>query len=281
MKRKFLSVLTIICFVSIILIPIGICFMWFSTQWKKRIKILLTSVLSALYIALIVIFLLLEPSYNTSGVTLPLSYNKGYTAFESNNASTKKPAEKKSTDLKSSTSTLDDIIDNPKAASKLPRKITKAKGGKNSRFVYLLAVILLMLYLIIRRNLKSSKKADYENPYVDTNLYKLPLADDAKMPMVHFLHLQPNAGEKILFATETNQQGNEGSFVVTNQRVIILNKEENSEFPLKVLEAVSSVSNNVMLLTSGSRKYYIFMHESQLKYALAVVRWAYKKIETN
>lgn len=281
MKRKFLSILTIACFASIILIPIGICLMWFSTEWKKRIKILLTSVLSALYITLIVLFLLLEPSYNTGGITLPYSYEKGYTAFDDNTASLKKATQKKNPEYKSSSSPLDDIVDNPNPSSKMPRKIAKSKDGQNSRFVYILAVIILMLYLIIRRNLKSSKKTDYENPYVDTNLYKLPLADDAKMPMVHFLHIQPQAGEKIYFATETNQQGNEGSFVVTNQRVIILNREENSEFPLKVLEAVSSVSNNVMLLTSGSRKYYVFMHESQLKYALAVVRWAYKKIETN
>ena len=55
-----------------------------------------------------------------------------------------------------------------------------------------------------------------------------------------------------------------------------MNNEEMTEFPLEVLEAVSSVSNSVMLLTSGTRKYYIFMDESQLNYALAVVRWAYK-----
>lgn len=281
MKKRILSIFTILCFISVILIPVAIALMWFTTEWKKRIKITLTALTSALYITLIVLFLLLEPSINTSGKALPFEYNQGYTAFETNNISTKKSEKKKDTDMKSGSSSIDSIIDNPKPSTRLPKRITKTKNGQSSRLVYILAIIILMLYLIIRRNLKNAKKADYENPYVDTNLYKLPLADDAKMPMVHFLHIQPAAGEKIYFATETNQQGNEGSFVVTNQRVFILNKEENVEFPLKVLEAVSSVSNNVMLLTSGSRKYYIFMHESQLKYALAVVRWAYKKIEIN
>ena len=64
--------------------------------------------------------------------------------------------------------------------------------------------------------------------------------------------------------------------VLVGPTAVIMNNEEMTEFPLEVLEAVSSVSNSVMLLTSGTRKYYIFMDESQLNYALAVVRWAYK-----
>lgn len=282
MSKKVFTIITIICFATVVLIPVALPLMWIKTNWKKKIKIILTPIGVALFAALITLILLLKPSFNTSGITLPISYEQGYTAFETNTNTHKKTEKKKDNEMSSSTSTLDSIIDAPKpASSKFPKRIQKGKDGKSSRLVYILAIIILLLYLIIRRNLKESKKSSYENPYVDTNLYKLPLADDAKMPMVHFLYVQPKAGEKILFATETNQQNNEGSFVVTNQRVLILNKEENTEFPLKVLEAVSSVSNNVMLLTSGSRKYYIFMHESQLKYALAVVRWAYKKIESN
>ena len=63
---------------------------------------------------------------------------------------------------------------------------------------------------------------------------------------------------------------------INTNEINVLSNEEMTEFPLEVLEAVSSVSNSVMLLTSGTRKYYIFMDESQLNYALAIVRWAYK-----
>jgi hypothetical protein len=122
------------------------------------------------------------------------------------------------------------------------------------------------------------KKGGYENPYVDTTQYKLPLVEDAKMPMVHFLKLKMNAGEKIYYATETVQKDNQGDFVVTNQRVVVFGKSGDYEFPMNALTAVSSVSNSVMLLTCGDRKYYIFMPENQMKYALAVIRWAYSKV---
>lgn len=281
MSKRFKNIITIFSFVSILLIPIGIALMWFLTTWKKKIKVIISIVSAALYIALLVLFFMLEPSYNTSGTSLPLNYDKGYTAFDSEHASTKKTTQKKDSDKKSGTIDLDSIVDTPQKSQKIPRTLTKRSGGEASRWILVFMFIILLIILIIIRNVRGNKKSKYENPYVDTNLYKLPLADDAKMPMVHFLRLQPKAGERILFATETTQKGNEGNFVVTNQRVAIMNLEETTEFPLEVLEAVSSVSNSVMLLTSGTRKYYIFMDESQLSYALAVVRWAYKNKTTS
>jgi len=281
MSKKLNNVATILSFVSILLIPIGIALMWFTTKWKKSVKIILSVLSSALYIALIVLFFMLEPSFNTSGTALPINYNQGYTAFDTNNASTKKVEKRKDTDKKSGKTDLSNIVDNPQSKSKLPRSLKKKAGGEVNPWIIMVVFFAFLLLLIIIRNIKATRKLKYENPYVDTNHYKLPLADDAKMPMVHFLRLQQKAGEKILFATETNQQNNEGNFVVTNQRVVIMNLEENTEFPLEVLEAVTSVSNSVMCLTSGSRKYYIFMDESQIKYALAVVRWAYKMKTAN
>lgn len=276
MSKKLNNVATILSFVSILLIPIGIALMWISTKWKKSVKIILSVVSSALYIFLIVLFFILEPSFNTSGTTLPFNYNKGYTAFDSKNASTKKSEQPKESDKKSGTLDLDKIVDNPTSKPKLPSTLQKKAGGETNPWLLMVIFFAFILILVIIKNIRATRKVRYENPYVDTSHYKLPLADDAKMPMVHFLRLQQRPGEKILFATETNQQNNEGNFVVTNQRVVIMNLEEIAEFPLEVLEAVSSVSNSVMCLTSGSRKYYIFMDETQLKYALAVVRWAYK-----
>ena len=138
------------------------------------------------------------------------------------------------------------------------------------------------MILILWRNFRSAgKKDEYENPYVDTNLYKLPLADDAKMPLVHFLRLKAAQGEKILYATETVQKDNEGDFVVTDKRVVIFSKTGTTEVPLPALSAVLSVSNSVMQLTAsgeeGEQKYYVFLPESQMKFALAIVKWAYSK----
>ena len=75
---------------------------------------------------------------------------------------------------------------------------------------------------------------------------------------------------------------NEGDFVVTDKRVVIFAKTGITELPLSSLTAVLSVSNSVMQLTSGAseeeQKYYIFLPESQMKYALAIVKWAFAHI---
>ena len=159
----------------------------------------------------------------------------------------------------------------------------KQSGRTLGRSFYVFLFFLIILILILWRNFHGAAKKDvYENPYVDTNLYKLPLADDAKIPLVHFLRLKLNPEEKILFATETVQKDNEGDFVVTNQRAVIFSKTGASEIPLSSLTAVLSVSNSVMQLTNngeeGEQKAYVFLPESQMKYALAIVRWAFSKV---
>lgn len=274
-RDKVFSIVTIICFCSIIFIPIAIVLMWFYTSWKKLVKFILSGVTTLLYIVLIVLFLCLEPSINTSGISLPFGIsNSGYTAFETKSYGKKSEQELKGEQSQPKKDAFDELMEMEE--ERLPKSVQKKKGGMGFA-IYPILFFLFMLLLIVIQNLKRGRKTGYENPYVDTNQYKLPLADDAKTPMVHFLRLKLNAGEKILYATETTQKDNQGDFAVTNQRVVVYSLNENSEFPLSALTAVSSVSNSVMLLTSGERKYYIFMPESQMKYALAVVRWAYKK----
>lgn len=287
-KDKIFSIITIACFCTIILIPIGLALMWFTTNWKKKPKIIFSCTLFPFYIALVIFLLLLEPSYNTSGIGLPFSYSKGYTAFDSTGG---KQAENKSKkDSKSKKNGKDSKFDSEEAQLKaelgieepkeerLPKSLKKQNGKKASRsWIPILFFLAIIAFIIIQNLRNRNKKGGYENPYVDTNQYKLPFTEDTKMPMVHFLGLHLNNGERILYATETNQKDNEGNFVVTNQRVLLYSKEGDYEFPLNVLSAISSVSNTVMLLTSGERKYYIFVPENQMKYALAVVRWAYSK----
>lgn len=274
-KDRMFSIITIACFVSVLFIPIGLVTMWFSTSWKKKIKLILSAAFTLLYIGIVALILLLEPAYNTSGTSLPINVSAGQTAFETRGGGKAKEADEVETDSKRKSEKTEDVDE---VEERLPKSVKK-KSGSLGRPFYTVMFFLFMLFLIIWQNMKAKKKkGGYENPYVDTTQYKLPLTDNAKMPMVHFLKLKLNAGEKIYYATETIQKDNQGDFVVTNQRVVVFGKSGDYEFPMNALSAVSSVSNSVMLLTCGERKYYIFMPESQMKYALAVVRWAYSKV---
>lgn len=273
-KNKVFSIVTIICYCSVLFIPIAVVLMWFYTDWKKKKKLILSGITSLLYIILIVLLLNLKPAINTSGIGLKFgSSNSGYTAFENSTAGKKSKKEGEGAEPLEKDD-FEKLMEEEEQRMN-PDK-SKNKAG-NSMLIYPVLFFLFMLALIVLQNLRKGKKSGYENPYVDTNQYKLPLSDDAKMPMVHFLRLSLGEGEKILFATETNQKDKEGDFAVTNKRVVLFTPEGDVDFPLNALTAISSVTNSVLLLTSGERKYYIFMPETQMKYALAVVRWAYKK----
>lgn len=274
-SKKAYSIVTIACFVSILFIPIGIVLMFFYTGWKKKIKIPVAAVLTILYILLAFLAINLQPSNNVPDITIPISV--GIENSQSLVSSNKKTE----TDLDIPETTEDSKSKNQEQNSndqikKLPKAVTRQNNFFQSRAFYTLLFILFMLMLIIYQNLKGSKKKNaYENPYVDTEKYKLPLTAETKFPTVHFLKLKVNPGEKILYASETTKKEEEGDFVVTNKRVVVLSNSGDYEFPLPSLTAVSSVSNSVMLLTCGERKYYIFFPDGQLKYALAIVRWAY------
>ena len=281
-RNKVFSIITIACFCSIVLIPIGLALMWFQTSWKKKRKIIITGAGSLLYIAIVAFILLLEPSYNTGGVSLPFKYSGGETAYDAP-ANPGRPSKKdKKVSPASDKKQKSDSNKSEPDKERVPRSVKKQSGRALGRGFYVFLFFLIILVLILWRNFRGAgKKEDYENPYVDTNLYKLPLAGDAKTPLVHFQRLKLNQNEKILYATETVQKDNEGDFVVTDKRVVIFSKTGNTEVALKSLSGVLSVSNSVMQLTASSpeeQKYYVFLPESQMKYALAIVKWAYAKI---
>ena len=257
-KSKLFSIITIACFVSILFIPIGIVLMIYYTSWKKKTKVIITISLTAFYAAVFAFFFLIKPSYNTNGVGLPFGSTKGYTAFETNAPS-----------LSSSNSNT--------RQEKLPKKVKQGQNKSNSAIIYPILFFLFMLFLILLTNFRSKKKGNYENPYVDTNKYKLPLTPDSKMPMVHFLHVELEPEEKINFATETNQKDNEGNLVITSRRVIILNKTQNIELPLETIQSVSSTTNTVLAIATQETKHYVFMPENQMKYAIAVLKWTANK----
>ena len=279
-KSRLLSVLTIICFCSIVLIPLGLALMWFMTSWKKKRKIIITCAGSLLYIAIVAFVLLLEPSYNTGGVSLPFKYSGGETAYDAPANPGRKSKKEKKISPASDKKQKSDSKKTEADEERVPRSVKRQSGRTLGRGFYAFLFFLLILVLILWRNFRSSgKKSDYENPYVDTNLYKLPLNADSKTPLVHFQRLKMNQGEKILYATETVQKDNEGDFVVSDQRVAIFTKTGLSEIPLAKLTAVLSVSNSVMQISfageEGEQKVYVFLPESQMKFALAIVRWAY------
>ena len=282
-RNKVFSIITIACFCSILLIPIGLALMWFQTNWKKKRKLIISAAGSLLYIAIAAFLLLLEPSYNTGGVSLPFKYSGGETAYDAP-ANPGRPSKKEkkispASDKKQKSNKASENTDE----ERLPRSVKKQSGRTLGRGFYVFLFFIIILVLILWRNFRTAgKKENYENPYVDTNLYKLPLADDAKTPLVHFQRLKLNQNEKILYATETVQKDNEGDFAVTDKRVVIFTKSGTSELALSSLTAVLSVSNSVMQLTANGeedeKKYYVFLPESQMKYALAIVRWAFSKV---
>ena len=278
-KSKLFSIITIACFVSILCIPLGIVLMLYYTQWKKKTKIILSISLTAFYAALIAFIFFVKPSINTSGISLPFGSNSGYTAFE-NSGGAKGNGSSKGTGSGKKKS------DNQQPLSeRTPKSVQQAQGKASGKIIYPILFFAFMLFLIIMQNLRSKGKSNYENPYVDTNKYKLPLTPDAKMPMVHFLHLDLNEGEKIHFATETIQKGNEGNLVITNQRVVILTLSEGIELPIDTVISASETTSTVMTIGAkfeeAEKKYYVFMPENQMKYAMAVLKWTAKNITNN
>lgn len=275
-RNKTFSIITIICFCSVIFIPIGLVLMWYSTQWSKKRKFILSGIMTIVYIAIVCFLMLFEPNQSGSGSGLP--FGKGNQNVESQYESEHHKSSKKAKQSGANPSGNEQKDNFPKEKEKLPKKVQKGESKALGKSFYTIMFFLFMLFIIIWQNLKAKKKTgNYENPYVDTKKYKLPLDANFKIPTVHFTKIELEENEKIIFATETTQKNQEGDFVVTDKRIIVLGKSENYEIPLQELATVSSVTNSVMQITSGTQKYYIFVPENQMKFAVATVHWILEK----
>ena len=275
-RNKTFSIITIICFCSVIFIPIGLVLMWYSTQWSKKRKFILSGIMTIVYVAIICFLMLFEPNQSGSGSGLPFGNGNQNVESQYESEHHKSSKKAKQSGANSSAKENEDIFQ--KENSKLPKKVQKGESKALGKSFYTIMFFLFMLFIIIWQNLKSKKKTDsYENPYVDTKKYKLPLDANFKIPTVHFTKIELEENEKIIFATETTQKNQEGDFVVTDKRIIVLGKSENYEIPLQELTTVSSVTNSVMQITSGTQKYYIFVPENQIKFAVATVHWILEK----
>ena len=276
-RNKTFSIITIICFCSVIFIPIGLVLMWYSTQWSKKRKFILSGIMTIVYIAIVCFLMLFEPNQSGSGSGLP--FGKGNQNVESQYESEPDKSSKKAKQSGTNPSGNKKEDNFPKEKEKLPKKVQKGESKALGKSFYTIMFFLFMLFIIIWQNLKAKKKTgNYENPYVDTKKYKLPLDANFKIPTVHFTKIELEENEKIIFATETTQKNQEGDFVVTDKRIIVRGKSENYEILLQELSAVSSITNSVMQISSDERKYYIYVPENQMKYAIAIVRWAYAQI---
>ena len=275
-RNKTFSIITIICFCSVIFIPIGLVLMWYSTQWSKKRKFILSGIMTIVYIAIVCFLMLFEPNQSGSGSGLP--FGNGNQNVESQYESEHHKSSKKAKQSGANPSAKENEDIFQKENSKLPKKVQKGESKALGKSFYTIMFFLFMLFIIIWQNLKAKKKTDsYENPYVDTKKYKLPLDNNFKIPTAHFTKIELEENEKIIFATETTQKNQEGDFVVTDKRIIVLGKSENYEIPLQELASVSSVTNSVMQITSGTQKYYIFVPENQMKFAVATVHWILEK----
>lgn len=275
-RNKTFSIITIICFCSVIFIPIGLVLMWYSTQWSKKRKFILSGIMTIVYVATVCFLMLFEPNQSGSGSGLP--FGKGNQNVESQYESEHHKSSKKAKQSGANPSGNEKEDNFPKEKEKLPKKVQKGESKALGKSFYTIMFFLFMLFIIIWQNLKAKKKTgNYENPYVDTKKYKLPLDANFKIPTVHFTKIELEENEKIIFATETTQKNQEGDFVVTDKRIIVLGKSENYEIPLQELATVSSVTNSVMQITSGTQKYYIFVPENQMKFAVATVHWILEK----
>ena len=272
-KSKLFSIITIACFASILCIPLGIVLMIYYTQWKKKTKIILSLALTAFYAGLIAFVFVIRPAYNTVGISLPFGSNSGYTAFDTGSGGKGSGSKKSAPGIKSKNSNNQQ----PSSSERVPKSVKQGQSKGSSKIIYPILFFGFILLLIIFQNLRNKGKSKYENPYVDTNKYKLPLTPDSKMPMVHFLRLELNEGEKLYFATETNQKGNEGNLAITNQRVAIFSLTENVEIPLECITSVTSTTTTVLSIATKfedqEKKFYVFMPENQMKFAIAVLKW--------
>ncbi|MDY4832251.1 MAG: hypothetical protein SO161_06935, partial [Treponema sp.] len=212
-RNKTFSIITIICFCSVIFIPIGLVLMWYSTQWSKKHKFILSGIMTIVYIAIVCFLMLFEPNQSGSGSGLP--FGKGNQNVESQYESEKQKSSKKAKQSGINPSGNEKEDNFPKEKEKLPKKVQRGESKALGKSFYTIMFFLFMLFIIIWQNLKAKKKSDsYENPYVDTKKYKLPLDNNFKIPTVHFTKIELDENEKIIFATETTQKNQEGDFVV-------------------------------------------------------------------
>lgn len=268
------EIIVLACFISLIFSPAGIALMWLKKcQWKKKTKIIISGAFALFFVlAAVLLFFLFSKPEAGSGSGAPFlgierEYEGGGGSGETSGKYNPKPSSsRKNRDGKASNNAA------------MPSESFAESKGKKSIPVVLFLVLALGIFILVK-NLKEVKGKDNDNPYVNTKLIQTPVPDDFVFPPVHFTKLPLKEGEQLLFATPAEQKSNTGDIVITNHRFVFLGKKESCDFPLQKLTAVSSMSNTALLVTEGETQHYFFVRDTQMRFVLQIIRWAYAKLE--
>jgi len=272
------EIIILACFISLIFSPAGLFLMWWKfksgmkCKWSLKTKIIISGAFTLLYAGVVLLFVFLnaEPS-SGSGSGLPFfgieqSSDIGGGGGGHSNEYKPKKSSASSKGQGSSSST-----------SSMAQESFIEKAGK-SRVTYILLFVLIMVALIVWRNLKGGIGSVSENPYVDTNKYKIPIPDGFEFPPVHYTKITLQPDEKILYATTAEQKANAGDIVVTDRRFFFVAKKDALDLSLGELTSISSMSNTALLVNVGDKAYYFFVQDTQMRFVLQITRWAYEKI---
>ena len=153
-RNKTFSIITIICFCSVIFIPIGLVLMWYSTQWSKKRKFILSGIMTIVYVAIVCFLMLFEPNQSGSGSGLP--FGNGNQNVESQYESEHHKSSKKATQSGANPSAKENEDIFQKENSKLPKKVQKGESKALGKSFYTIMFFLFMLFIIIWQNLKAT-----------------------------------------------------------------------------------------------------------------------------
>lgn len=252
-KFSLLDIIIIACFISLVFSPVGVVLMWWKSKWSKKSKLIVTGVFALIIAAIITVVVLMNvtpKAGNGSGnplVGIERKAEGGGGGSRAGSSQMSKPE-----------------------GSPFVQKVTK------SRWFYFFILVVVMAIIAVIRNLKGFKpKGGDANPYVDTNLYEIPIPDGFVFPEVKFSKLPLQADEKIYFATPAELKDNSGDIVITNKRFMFLGRKENYDFPLKDLTSIFSLSNTTLSLSAGEKTYYFFIHHSQMRFVLQITKYVY------
>lgn len=266
------EIIILACFISLVFSPVGLVLMWLKKcRWSLKVKMILSGAFALVYIlAGVLIFFLFSKPESGSGSGAPFfGIEREYEGGGGSGKNSGKYEPKKSSSRKNSSG---ENINNSQTASQ-----SFAESGKKKSIPVVLLFVLILGIFILMRNLKEIKSKGDDNPYVNTRLYKTPIPEGFEFPVVRYTKLPLKEEEKILFACPAEQKDNAGDIIVTDRRFVFLGKKNTLNLPLKTLSAISSVSNTAFLLTAEDVQHYFFVRDTQMRFVLQIVRWAYAK----
>lgn len=272
-RFTLMEIIIIACLISVIFSPAGIILMWIKCKWSKKLKLILTGAFALLYILIALLVAVFNSSGSGgSGNNMP-DFGIESDAGGSGGGGKVKENKKSSKSYKPATQ--------PKPSS----SNSEASGGsvmqkvKKSRLTYLILFLVVIAVVVVLRNLKFKKTKKGDNPYVDSELYVFPIPDQFTFPPVRYTKLDLQPEEKILFACPAETKDNPGDIVITDKRFEFHGKKGDVKISIENLSAIASMSNTALSVTAEDKTHYFFVKDTQMRFVLQIVRWAYAQQE--